>query len=213
MSKRATVVADLPQGSEAPGEVTVSKTIARSVGTSQAWERLRQRAAEFRKCWVALGADDVVASARTLDELLEKIRDLPYRPLVHFVDDGPREPEPADPEEPEAILARFRLLLGESRTLEARALAVRSAERFPDDEGIRRAVRVFEGRSWIPKSYKKFPDPTRALARLKERVPEFRGRWVALGEDDVLVASKSLDELLEKVQESNLSVSLVHFVE
>ena len=53
----------------------------------RAFERLDQEASRLRGKWVALSADDIVATADTLDDLLAIVRpmNLEHPPLVHLV--------------------------------------------------------------------------------------------------------------------------------
>jgi hypothetical protein len=54
----------------------------------RAFARLKELAPSLRGRWVALSADDVIASAETLEELLAMVQPmkLEFPPLVHFIE-------------------------------------------------------------------------------------------------------------------------------
>jgi len=66
----------------------VSRSPAREPDRTRAFVRLKELAPGLRGRWVALSEDDVIASAKTLKELLAVIQPmtLEYPPLVHLIE-------------------------------------------------------------------------------------------------------------------------------
>ena len=173
---------------------------------TKAFERLEEESWRFRRQWVALSADGIVASADTLDDLLARVRSLELEgdPLVHFIGSGPLEIAAAFAEDPESWSATAKHCLEEGAFRDAQRLSFEGALRFPGHQELERMSRLLSPPKKVRRSGRNLPDRSRAVQRLRQEISELRGKWVALSEDDVVAKAETLKELNAAVQPMDL---------
>lgn len=177
---------------------------------SKAFQRLEEEAWRLRGKWVALSADDVVASANTLEELLAIVQPmkLEFPPLVHQVDSVPLKVGVTFPGDPQSWLGVIRRCLAEGVIGEAGRLAAEGAAKFSENEELQRMQRIFGRRKATP------PATQRCVSqRILEDAAKLRGTWVALSTHEILASAGSLEDLLAKIRPMDLEhPPLVSFV-
>ena len=112
-----------------------------------------------------------------------------------------------------SALARIRDLLADERVSEARTVLHEALVHQPKDEELQR-LRTVLAPPTVRSSAALDVDRTKDFQWLKENATKYSGSWVAIYEGELVVDSRSLDELLEGVRSLVLPrAPLVHFIE
>ncbi len=115
----------------------------------------------------------------------------------------------------EEFAGKIRSLLDGQKLVAAMREAARGAKLFPGDSWLRQADRVLNPRkvSVVP-ARDQHLDRRKEYEWLRRHRDEYRGKWVALMEDELIASSESFDEVLREVRARRLAAHpLVHRVE
>lgn len=102
------------------------------------------------------------------------------------------------PEPEESFISAIRIALATDAPLVARRLAELANERYPHHPEIAKANRILRPPRVVPASGRKV-DVQANRAWLLEHRDEYKGRWVALLDGQLLADSASVDSLIENV--------------
>lgn len=101
------------------------------------------------------------------------------------------------------------LALGIGAGTIARDLAMEGAKRYPDYAELQKAAHILAPPRVISSTLPRDPSAKRDMAWLKQHWDEYRGKWVAVRNGELLAAADSLDEIVERVGELKNSKIMV----
>ncbi len=111
------------------------------------------------------------------------------------------------------LVERIRSLLNAQELLAAQREASRAAEDHPDHPWLQQANRILNP-SRVTTAPASGSDRTREFAWLRRHSEAYRGQWVALAGDELIVADRDFDVVLRQVRAKKLNANpLVHRVD
>jgi hypothetical protein len=114
---------------------------------------------------------------------------------------------------PAIPLRQAKMLLGQGRIDAAREMLRRALERHPRNDALADLYKaITPGR--VIRKHVQYKHRKAEFAWIRANRQKYKGKWVALVDDELIASSDNLQEILQVIQEKNIEkTSLVHRVE